>query len=184
MRRYKIVTTDEIDDCVHCRWSRGASAINVCLSDQNQFLLYYFKTQRHLGTHLGQASSLSSPFNQPRLFQRRYANPGTMCDKCFYAFLCCFLPCIEKREARRVTTYDSEEAPRSVEMKSKIHGSSCAAVETSSLRRRVSAQLAHYILKANLSQPMTGKQTAALSRLRMAFSTTKEHISPEVSSHP
>lgn len=102
-----------------------------------------------------------------------------MCDKCFYAFLCCFLPCIEKREARHKTTYNSEEAPRSVEMKSKVHESSGAAVKTSSPRRRVSAQEAHYIPTANLSQPTNGKQTAALFRLRMAFSTTKEHINPE-----
>jgi hypothetical protein len=105
-----------------------------------------------------------------------------MCDKCFYAFLCCFLPCIEKREARHERKYDQEEAPRPVESKSKARERGAAAVKTSSPRRRVSAQhcqQVHQDLVANLSQPMNGKQTAAQFRLRMAFSVTKEHLSPD-----
>jgi len=102
-----------------------------------------------------------------------------MCDKCFYAFLCCFLPCIEKREARHERNYNQEKAPRPVEPKSKVRERSAAAVKTSSPRRRVSAQQAHQNLMANLSQLINGKQTAALFRLRMAFLVPKHDLNPD-----
>lgn len=98
-----------------------------------------------------------------------------MCDKCVYAFLCCFLPCIEKRE----TSHDQEEAPRPVKPKPKVHEGSAASVQNPSNHRRVSAQRAHRNLIADLCQPMNGKQTAARFRLRMAFAMTKEHLNPE-----
>jgi hypothetical protein len=64
-------------------------------------------------------------------------------------------------------------------LKSKGLDRSATASKEASPQRRVSAQQAHTDLVANLSPPMNGKQTAALFRLRMAFSTTKQHLSPE-----
>jgi len=105
---------------------------------------------------------------------------GDCCAHAFYAFLCCFLPCIAKQSGRHETTHDQEEAPRPVILKSKGHKRSAIPPKESSPRQRVSAQQAHTDLVANLSQPMNGKQTAALFRLRMAFSTAKkQHLSPE-----
>jgi len=104
---------------------------------------------------------------------------GDFCAHAFYAFLCCFLPCIAKQDGRRETAHDQEEAPQPVILKSKGHERSATASKEASPRRRVSAQQAHTDLVANLGQAMNGKQTAALFRLRMAFSTTKQHLSPE-----
>ena len=64
-------------------------------------------------------------------------------------------------------------------MRPKVHESSTAAVNGPSPRRRASAQQSYQDLIANLSQPMNGKQTAALFRLRMAFLVPKEDLRPE-----
>jgi hypothetical protein len=104
---------------------------------------------------------------------------GDCCAHASYAFLCCFLPCIAKQGGRHETTHDQEEAPRPVILKSKGIERRATVSKEASPQRRVSAQQAHTDLVANLSQPMNGKQTAALFRLRMAFSTTKQHLGPE-----
>ena len=89
--------------------------------------------------------------------------------------MCCFLPCYTKRGGQ---AYDQEEAPRPVKLKSKNRESGATAIEAP-LQKSVSARQAHSQLVASLSQPMNGKQTAALFRLRMAFSARKEHLSAE-----
>jgi len=93
--------------------------------------------------------------------------------------MCCFLPCIVRRGGHQVASHDQEEAPVPVKLKSNAHESSAATSKAPSQRRRVSARQAHSQLLASLNQPANGKQTAALFRLRVAFSTTKEHLSPE-----
>ncbi|KAM0700581.1 hypothetical protein Q7P35_012302 [Cladosporium inversicolor] len=84
-----------------------------------------------------------------------------------------------KRGGQHAASYGQEEAPRPVALKARNHQRSTAAVKGSSPRRWVSPQQAQRDLIINLSQPMNGKQTAALFRLREAFSTTKEDLSPE-----
>ena len=104
---------------------------------------------------------------------------GDFCAHCFYGFLCCFLPCYTKRGGHHAASYDREEAPRPVQLKTKVNERRTAAVKEPSHRRKSSPQQAQRDLTADLSHPMNGKQTAALFRLRMAFSTTKEDLSPE-----
>lgn len=104
---------------------------------------------------------------------------GDFCAHCFYGFLCCFLPCYTKRGGQHVASYDQEEAPRPVQLKTKVNERRTAAVKEPSRRRKLSPQQAQQDLIAGLSQPINGKQTAALFRLRVAFSITKEDLSPE-----
>lgn len=103
---------------------------------------------------------------------------GDCCGQIVYGLMCCFLPCYTKRSRQHATSCDQEEAPRPVKLQSRVHEWNATAIEAP-LQKRVSARQAHSQLLANLSHPLNGKQTAALFRLRMAFSTREEHLSSE-----
>jgi hypothetical protein len=94
--------------------------------------------------------------------------------------MCCFLPCYTKRGGQYAASYDNqEEAPRPIKLKSTLRERKASTTKKSSAWRRVSAQQARTDLIADLGQPTNGRQTAALFRLRMAFSTTQEHLTPK-----
>lgn len=142
----------------------------------------YYKGQRLTGLNHGHHHY--PDFNLGSKTKEHTGVLRTMCGDCcahiVYGLMCCFLPCYTKRGRQHASFYDNqEEAPRPVKPKSRFHVRNASTIKHSSPRRPVSAQQAHTDLVADLSQPMNGKQTAALFRLRMAFSTTKEHLSPE-----
>jgi hypothetical protein len=102
-----------------------------------------------------------------------------MCgDFLFGTLMFCCLPCISKRDGHHTAAQDQGEAPRPVKLQLKGHVHNAEAIEGPS-RRRVSGQQAHRNLVTSLEQPANGKQTAALCKLRMAFATVKDDLSPE-----